>query len=143
MTAVYSALSAVSAGVYGALNVQSLLTLAPGGVGDDIAQGTSYPFVLYQVSEAPIAQMGGRPGTGRTLAIALRLYIYTQYAGMSQAQAIAEECIALLAHPPSVSGFNSWAIFHDETVPVGRDMIAGVPVNELVVNLRLFVTETP
>jgi hypothetical protein len=143
VTAVYSALSAVSAGVYGALNVQDLLTLAPGGVGDNIPQGSGFPFVLYDVSEAPIGQMGGRPGTGRTLAIALRLYIYTQYAGMSQAQAIAAKCIQLLAHPPAVTGFDAWAIFHDETVPVGRDMIAGVVVNELVVNLRLFVTETP
>lgn len=142
MTA-YSALPAVSAAIFGALNVQGLLALAPGGVGDDIPQGSVFPFVLFDVGETPIGQMGGKPGTGRTLEIALRLHVYSQYVGMSQAQAVMAKCIQLLASPPAVSGFDSWAIFHDETVPVGRELIAGVVVNECVANLRLFVTETP
>jgi hypothetical protein len=137
----YSALSPVSAAIYSALNVAALLALAPGGVGDDVAQGTGFPFVLFDVSETPIGQMGGKPGTGRTLAIDLRLHVFTQYVGMNKAQAIAAKCIQLLASPPAVSGFDSWAIFHDDTVPVGRELIAGVEVNELVVNMRLYVRE--
>ena len=46
----YSALSPVSAGVYAALNVAGLIALAPGGICDDVAQATGYPFVLFDVS---------------------------------------------------------------------------------------------
>lgn len=140
---VYSALSPVSAAVYTALNVSALTALAPGGVGDDVAQGTGYPFVLYDVAETPLHGLGTKPGTGRTLEMSLRLHVYTQYDGMSQAQAVMAKAIQLLADAPAVTGFGSWAIFHDETVPVGAEVIAGVPVNELVANLRLYVTEIP
>lgn len=140
---VYSALSAVSAAIYSALNVSDLIALAPGGVCDDVAQGSSYPFLLYAVSEEPWHGMGTKPGTGRTLQVSLRLHVFSQYAGMSQAQAVMAKAIQLLTEPPSVTGFGSWAIFHDETVPIGPELVAGVSVHELAANLRLYVTEIP
>jgi hypothetical protein len=139
---VYSALSPVSAAIYAALNVAGMLALAPGGVGDDIAQGTGYPFVLYEVSETPMHGYGTKPGTGRTLEMAIRLYVFSQYDGLSQAQAVMAKAIQLLADAPAVAGYGSWAIFHDETIPVGSELIAGVRVNEIAANLRLYVTET-
>jgi hypothetical protein len=139
----YSALSPASEAIYAALNVPELLALAPGGVGDDVAQGTGYPFVEYSISEAPIGQMGGRPGAGRTLELALRLRVYTQYVGKRQAQAVMGTAIQLLVVPPPMTGFDSWAIFHDDTVDGGKIEIAGVVVNELDANLRLFVRERP
>jgi hypothetical protein len=139
----YSSLDAVSSAIYAALNVSALLALAPGGVGDDIAQLTAYPCVLYEVAEAPMHGYGTKPGTGRTLEISLRLYVYSQYAGMAQAQQVMAKAIQLLADAPAVTGYGSWAIFHDETIPVGAELIAGVQVNELAANFRLYITEVP
>src|SRR2546428_9469626 len=61
----YTTLFRSSAGIYAVLNVAALLALAPGGVGDDIAQGTGYPFVLYEVHETPQGGFGTKPGTGQ------------------------------------------------------------------------------
>jgi hypothetical protein len=58
----YSALAPVSAGVYAALNVVALTALAPGGVCDDVAQNTGFPFVLFEVSERPQPAFGTKPG---------------------------------------------------------------------------------
>lgn len=142
MSPTYSALSPVSAAIYAALNVSALTTLAPGGVGDDIAQGTSYPFVLYEVHERTLNGFGSRPGIGnRTLEMDLRLHVFSQFQGFSQAQAVLAKCIQLLATPPTVTGYGSWAIFWDDAIPLSAQLVAGVRVNELVANGRLYVGE--
>jgi hypothetical protein len=139
----YSALSAVSAAVYTALNVAALTALAPGGVGDNIAQLATFPNVLYEVSERVMGGLGSKPGTGkRTLEVDLRLHVFSAYAGFFEAQRAMAKCIELLANPPTVTGYGSWAIFHDETIPLAGQMVAGVTVNELVANLRLYVSES-
>ena len=138
---VYSALSPVSAAVYTALNVAALTDLAPGGVGDDIAQLSSYPSVLYEVDESNLGGLGTKPGTGRTMEIGLRLHVFSTYQGFSEAQAVMKKAIELLADAPAVTGYGSWAIFHDDTVPLAAELIAGVKINELVGLFRIYVTE--
>lgn len=139
----YSALDAVSSAVYTTLNVAALTALATGGVGDVIEQSTGFPYVLYEVSERVVGGLGSKPGTGkRTLECALRLHVFSTYTGFYEADTIMAVCIQLLAHAPAVTGYGSWAIFHDETIPLGGVMVAGVVVNELVANCRLFVSET-
>jgi hypothetical protein len=133
----------VSAAVYTTLNVAALTALAPGGVGDAIEQLTVFPNVLYEVRERIVGGFGSKPGTGkRTLEIDLRLHVFSQHAGFIEAQQIMAKCIELLADAPAVTGYGSWAIFHDETVPLPGEMVAGQRVNELVGLFRLMVSES-
>ncbi len=135
----YSALSPVSAGIYAALNVAGLTALATGGVGDDIAQGTGYPFVLFDVSETAQGGFGTKPGLGQLPEIGLRVHVFSKYEGMKEAQAVMDKVMQLLADPPAVTGYSSWAIFHDETINLGDQIIAGVKVKELCALFRLYV----
>jgi hypothetical protein len=131
----YSALSPVSAAVYGALNVAALTAIAPGGVHDDVAQSTGFPFVLYEVSETP------RPafGAGFQPRIDLTVHVYSQYAGMAEAQGVLAKVVELLSTPPAVVAFSSWAIFYDDAIEVGDELIAGVKCKELVGKFRIYV----
>ena len=135
----YSALSPVSAGLYTVLNVAALTALAPGGVGDDIAQGTGYPFVLFEVHERRAGGFGTKPGLGTLPEIDLRVHVFSQFEGYSEAQAVMGKVIQLLADPPTVTGYASWAIFHDETITLGDQIVAGLKVKELVALFRLYV----
>ena len=138
----YSALSPVSAAVYTVLNVAALTAIAPGSVGDDIAQGTGYPFVLYEVHERAIGGFGTKPGLGQLPEIDLRVHVFSQFQGFSNAQAVMSQVIALLtAAAPTVTGYASWAIFHDETLNLGDQIVAGKNVKELVALFRLYVEE--
>jgi hypothetical protein len=135
----YSALSPVSAGVYTVLNVAALTALAPGGVCDDVAQSTSYPFVLYEVSEKALGGFGTKPGLKTLPEIGLRVHVFSTFQGWSEAQGVLSVAIGLLADPPTVTGYSSWAIFHDETIALADQEIAGVKVKELVGLFRLYV----
>ncbi len=135
----YSALSPVSAGIFAALNVAGLTALAPGGVGDDIGQNTGYPYVLYEVSERAMGGLGTKPGHGQLPEIDLRVHVFSRYEGLKEAQAVMDKVMQLLADPPAVTGYSSWAIFHDETINLGDQVIAGVKTKEVVGLFRLYV----
>jgi len=141
----YLALSPVSAAIYAALNVAGLTALATGGIYDDVPQGTSFPQVVFTVSEnQQLGGFGTYPGTsGRLPEIALRVYVFTKSdelnRGMKPAQVVMSKVIELLRTPPAVSGFSSWAIFWDDVNPVGDELVAGVKVKELTANARLYV----
>ena len=138
---VYLALDPVSAAVYSTLNVSALTTLAPGGVCDDVAQSTGYPFVLYEVSERHLGGLGTKPGTNRLMEVDLRLHVFSQYRGFIEGQQVMAKAIELLKDAPAVTGYSSWAIFHDETIPLGDEEVSGIKVKELVGMFRLFVQE--
>lgn len=136
----YSALSPVSAAIYTALNVAALTDLAPGGVSDVIPQNTAYPMVLFEVSEAQ--QMGGfgsKPGRKQLPEMDVRVHVFSQAQNLSEAQGILDVAIGLLADAPSVSGYSSWAIFHDSTVDLGDQVVANITVHEIVALFRLYV----
>jgi uncharacterized protein DUF3168 len=135
----YSALSPVSAAVYTVLNVAALTALAPGGVGDDIAQATGYPFVLVEVHEKALGGFGTKPGLGTLPEIDLRVHVFSTFQGFSEAQRVMGKVLELLKDPPTVVGYSSWAIFHDETIALGDESVAGVKVKELVARCRLYV----
>jgi len=139
----FSALAPVSAALYGALNVAALTALAPGGVCDDVAQNTGFPFVLLEVTETPRPAFGTQPGiAGATSTIDLRVHVYSQYQGLQEAQAILAKVVELLEAPVLVTGFNSWALFFDGAIPVGDELVAGVKCKELVGNFRLEIENT-
>lgn len=140
----YSALSPVSAAIYATLNVPALTDLVPGGVGDVIAQGTPYPLVLFEVSEP--RQLGGfgtKPGSGQLPEMDVRLHVFSQAQNLSEAQGILDVAIGLLADPPAVAGYASWAIFHDSTIDLGDQVVANITVHEIVASLRLYVELLP
>jgi len=146
----YSALSPVSAAIYTALNVAALtdLLVAPdgrnGGVSDVIPQGTPYPMVLFEVSDA--AQVGGfgtKPGSGQLPEMDVRVHVFSQQTNLSEAQGILAKAIELLTDPPpAVTGYSSWAIFHDSTIDLGDQVIANITVHEIVATFRLYVEQT-
>lgn len=141
----YSSLDAVSSAVYTTLNVAGLTALAPGGVGDAIEQLTARPCVLYAVAERVLGGFGATQkagGGGRTLEVDLRLRVFSEHVGFYEAQTVMAKCLELLATAPAVTGYGSWALFHDETIPLSGQMVAGVNVNELVANCRLYVSES-
>ena len=140
MSPIYSALDAVSTGVYTALNIAAVTALATGGVGDDIAQNTGFPFVLFEVHEKPIGGFGTKPGvTGQLPEIDLLVHVFAQGESYVAAQTLMNQVIAALTTAPAVSGYSSWAIFHDETLNLGDQLVAGLKVKELVARLRLYV----
>lgn len=142
MSPSYSALAPVSLAVFTALNVAAVTDLAPGGVWQVVPQNTGYPFVLFAVSEAQ--QLGGfgtKPGVGQLPEIDLRVHVFSQQDNLSEAQAIIDVVLALLADPPTVTGYGSWAIFHDSTIDLGDQVVANVTVHEIVAQFRLYVEE--
>lgn len=143
MSPSYSALAPVSLAVYTALNIAAVTDLAPGGVKDVIPQGTVYPLVLYEVTDTK--QMGGfgtQPGRGQLPEMRVRVHVFSQDFNLSTAQAIVEQVIAALAVPPAVAGYGSWAIFHDQTVDLGDQVIANIVAHEIVAEFRLYVEQT-
>jgi len=138
----YSSLDAVSSAVYSTLNVASLLALAPGGVGDAIEQTTGFPCVLYVAQEKSVGGLGTRPGTGRTMQVDLRVHVFSNYQGLYEAQQVMSKVVELLTTTLSVAGYTAVPYpFHDDTIPLGNEVVAGVVVRELVSNWRLFVSE--
>ncbi len=138
----YLSLSPVSAAVYTALNVAALTALAPGGVHDDIRQASLFPHVFFQVMEAD--QFGGfgtRPGLGQLPEVRLDVHVFSKGIGMKEAQAVMAKVHELLVSPPAVTGYSSWAIFHDRTISFPDEELAGVKVKELVSQYRLYVEE--
>src|SRR4029077_11320797 len=132
----------VSAAIYTALNVAALTALAPGGVFDVLPQTTTYPSVLFEVSDNK--QWGGfgtQPGRGQLPEIDVRVHVFTQDPNLSTAQAIVAKALELLTTPPPVTLYGSWAIFHDQTLDLGDQVIANVTVHEIVAMFRLYVEQ--
>jgi hypothetical protein len=142
VTVAFSALSAVSQGIYTVLNVPAFLALAR--FGDAIPQATQFPFLLVDVDEHFMGGMGTKPGaSGALYKVNLALHAYgqgsTTEGPMKQCQTVIAKAIELLTDPPAVSGFASCAIFHDETIKIGDETVGGQLVKEVVTQHRLMV----
>jgi Protein of unknown function (DUF3168) len=135
----FSALAPASAGIYTALNVAALTALVPGGVADVFIPGTAFPCVLFEVSDnKQWGGMGTQPGRGQLPELDVRVHVFTQDQNLSNAQQIIAKCIELLATPPAVALYGSWAIFHDQTLDMGDQVVANVTVHEIVAIFRLY-----
>lgn len=135
----YLALGAVSVAVYGVLNVAGLTALAPGGITDDPAQSTAFPFVWYEVREREARGFGtvGLPE------VQLRVHVFSKYEGMKEAQAAVAKAIELLRDQAlSVTGYRqAGLVFYDETVLLPNEEINGIKCHELVAQFRIYVEE--
>ena len=140
---VFLALSPFSAAINTALNVASLLAVAPGGARDSVPQGTAFPCVLFEVSEDDESAFGSRPGSGIGSMVRLRLrcYIYAQYEGQKVNQSILSVLKELLKAPLTVTGYNVPAVFYLQAVPVGDELVAGVKVKELTADWEFYAEE--
>lgn len=133
-------LMAVSTALATVLNVPAITSLATGGVFDDLPDSPTFPCVLVSVGEnQQVGGLGTKPGHGNLPEVGVRVHVFTQAAGFRAAQVLMDQVILALADPPAVSGFGSWAIFHDATTPLTDQMVAGVKVQELVSDFRLYV----
>jgi len=137
----YLASSPVSAGLYLVLNVAALTALATGGVGDDIAQSTGFPFVLFTVEPEEADGFGSTSGTaGLVIKVDLLVQVFSQYEGMHEAQGVMAKVMELLKTPPAVTGFSSWAIFRQgKSIAIGDSIVSGVKVKELAQHFDLWV----
>jgi hypothetical protein len=133
-------LGPVTEGVIAALDVPILTDVAPGGVWTDIPQAATWPAVLVDVTEnQQLGGFGTKPGVGLLPEIAIRVHVYSQYAGWDEAQRVLAVVKYLLADPPAIDGWSGWAIFWDDAIPLADEIVAGQKVKELVANARLYV----
>jgi len=135
----YLSLGPVSVAVATVLNVAGLTALATGGVHDDAAQGTVFPFVWYEVDEEDARGFGA----GGLPQVNLRVHTFSRYEGASEAQSINQKVIELLRDQSlTVTGYtHAGKVFYDRTVPLAEELINGVRVRELVSMFRIFVEE--
>jgi hypothetical protein len=135
-----SPLTAVGEALYALFQDATLVgLLGTTGAVSDVPQDPRYPFLWFEVLEPQ--QFGGfgtKPGLGTLPELEIRLHAFSQFGGMAECQAILARAIALLADPPALSGYASWAIFHDATLPIGDEELNGVKVKELVSMHRLY-----
>lgn len=137
----YLSLSPVGAGLYTLLNVAALTDLATGGLSDDPAQGTAFPFVWYEIMETEDRRGFG---TGGLPEIELRVHTFSSYEGFREAHLINQQVITLLRDQAvTISGYaQAGLIFYDRTVPLADEVLNGVKCHELVSFFRLYAEET-
>jgi len=133
----FLALSPVSAAVFTALNVAALTALTPGGMGDDIPQPATFPFVWSEVQERDVRGLG----RGSLPEVAVRVHAFSTYEGAREAQQITAKVIELLKDQRlTVSGYTQCGeVFYDETVTLPNEAINGVKCYELVALFRIYV----
>jgi hypothetical protein len=141
-----SALQPVSEALYAVLNVASLKAAHPtgagctGGITEAPGQGPTFPFLWYELRGRDI----GGLGAGLDLAeIELRLHVFSQAPGMTEARRIMTEAVRLLKYTqPTVVGHHLVKIGRPlDEVPLPFEEINGVAVRELVTTWNLFTEE--
>lgn len=138
MTAV-SALGAVAAGAFAALNQASLQAAAPGGIWDQTPRGTTHPSVQYQLQETE--QLGGMStDAGAVVELELRVHVYSTYEGFAEARVVMDIVMGLLTGPLTLTGFRAIGPpNHQDTAEFPDQVVAGQRVNELVGRWQIFV----
>lgn len=144
----HSALVDVADAVFKILNVPSLTAPDPigagatGGVTDQpvVSGSQSFPFVWYELAaERMVGALGAGPWL---LEVDVRVHVFSQAAGMQEAQAIIQEAIRLLRVSRGVvTGWSTWYQPHDATLTLPFELLNGVPVRELVGEGRWYVEE--
>lgn len=140
----YSALAAVATAIAAALDVPTVLALAPGGVYSHIPQTTTFPCLRFGVAADAqrYSGLGTAPGAGQLSEIDLRVHLYSAYEGVTELHALLELVVQQLRLPLTVVGHGSWASFYDRATPIdGGDVIGGERVSELVAFFRLYVEQ--
>ncbi len=104
-----SATGAIQTAIYGVLSADAtLLTLATGGVHNDVPDGQAYPHVLIsKASETPWHTFGAAT-SGLGWKNIIRIHTYSRYQGDTEALQIHSRVVALLNFQPlTVTGYSS------------------------------------
>jgi len=134
----YSALSPVSAAIFGKLNVSSLKGVYPGtgagclgGIKEYIPQPNTYPMIFYELSESDQSGLGQGLSVKK---IQLRLHAFSTALGQAENQRIMNQAIALLQfQEPTATGWRVPPIGRpNEVIPIEFAELNGVIVRELV-----------
>jgi hypothetical protein len=151
MTSYVSPLTAIGDAIYGLLVADSTLAgFLPGGVQTDVPENPTYPFLWIELLED--TQEGGFgpwPAAGAMPGLELRLHAYqSQYGTMRDAQVAIARAIELVsavdgsgATTLTATGYAIWLVAYEQTIPLPREELNGVPVQELVARFRLIVEE--
>lgn len=139
-------LQPLSEAIFGVLQDATLLALLPGGVQTDIPENPSFPLLWVELIES--AQRGGfgtKPGTHTLPEIEIRLHLYSQFEGMSEAHGILSQAIAVLSATNAlvVTGYRvcSTEPFHDSTMPFRDELLNNIKVHEFVSSHRIYLEE--
>lgn len=140
-----SALSPVSAAVFGVLSADATLMAATVGGWHDTAfqpNQTTFPAALFTAQERDVRGFG----TGGLPEVTLRTHVFTKATdrvGMRTAQEINRQAIALLKDAAlTIAGYaQAGLVFFDETVGPFTTDINGVLCFELVSNFRIYAEE--
>ncbi len=143
-----SSVQAVSAAIFGRLNVASLKGAYPttgvgcvGGVTDAPgSQGLTFPLLWYEVASHDIGGLGQGPDLAQ---LELRLHVFSTYSGMSEAQRVMDEAIRLLKYTtPTAAGYRMVQIGRPtDEIPLPFEVLNGVAVRELVTIWDLFAED--
>lgn len=123
-------LSAVSVGIFTALNVAGLTALVSTRIYDDIPRNPAYPLVMYSVDK----ERARVQGTSELAMVDLRVSALSQSATLAEAQAICAKVEELLSNATlTVAGYRmAGTVFHADTIKIGQTEINGEKVNEIV-----------
>jgi len=123
-------LSAVSVGVYTALNVSGLTSLVSTRIFDNVPRTPDYPCVAYSVDKVEARGMG----TTELPEITIRVSVFSKSATGAEAQAIVAKVEDLLKDAAlTVSGYRmAGRLVWRESLPLGATEINGEKVNEWV-----------
>jgi hypothetical protein len=138
----HSSLPDLSDAVYAVLNVPSLKIAGAKRIVDVTINVTpdDFPFVWYEL--AAERNMGGLGRGPWLLEVDIRIHVFSQAAGMQEAQAICQEAIRLMRLTPlTVNGWSAWYTPHDAVLALPFELLNGRPVRELVSDDRTYVEE--
>ena len=131
----YRLLDVLSAAIFTALDVPALTALATGGISDDPAQATAFPYVVYELGKR---NLGGL-GTSELAEADLRVRAFTKGPGLKSVQAIDATVQELLTNQAlTMTGYTqAGRVFYDDTILVPVSEINGEKVHEVISTFRI------
>jgi hypothetical protein len=130
-------LSAVSVGIYTAMNVAGLTALVGTRIYDELPRIPTYPCIDYTVSEDDHRGLG----SGELNEISIRVSVLSQSETAAEAQAICKKVKELLKDVAlTVTGYKmAGLVVWKRTYPVGDTEINGEKVHETIVDFTAWV----
>ena len=135
-----SALVALVAAVYSALNVSTLTDeLSATGIRNDVPQDAAFPYVRLEAPSEIPWETFGRPGKRILIAV----HVFSQYAGDAEALTIASRILSLLQHARPMVTDHAVAAFELEDHTTGaEELLAGVTTSHRVLTFRVRLQQT-
>lgn len=119
-----SATRAIQTAIYGVLTSDSsLMTLATGGVHNDVPDGQRFPHVLISRATETAWHTFGGAATGLGWKNIIRIHVYSRYQGDREALDIHERIVSLLNFQPmAVSGWGSCSVEYEQMRMMVEDL---------------------